>query len=109
MRKQKKRKEGEAEDKGDEAADDSDDDTGVEDIVGVDADGYDGRDGVLEGALLGLELCEGINVGEEGDEIPRTEGSSRAAERALEIVADIVCGLVARVACLRRRGRALGS
>ena len=100
-------KEGEAEDKSDEAADDSDDDAGVEDIVGVDADGYDVRDGVLEGALLGLELCEGVNAGGEGNGTPRTEGSFSAAGRAWKVVAVIVCGLVVRVVCLRRRGRAL--
>ena len=39
-------KEGEAEDKDKYLADDSDVNAGIEDVVGVDADGYDGRDGV---------------------------------------------------------------
>ena len=66
-------------------------------------DGDDGRDGVLEGALLGVRLCEGIDAGKGRDDAPCAE----KCEQAWEVVADIVRGLVMLSAsCTRDRADA---
>ena len=100
-------KKGEARDKRHDAADDSDDDAGVEDVIGVDTDGYDGRGSVLRARFWESDSVRAL-MPVEREIIPHAQASRRVARPAWEVVPDIVRELVARVVCLRRRGLALG-